>query len=475
MPYPLTGSLAPLGRARSGGSPFDLPQARNIRALWMTGKGQFKNPFYGQTNPSVANNDKVLTWLDQSGNTFHAQYDIDAPGPVLKLDLNGYNGVSSTAWAGNLLYPKVNNSTLYNSGFAQAFYTFFSIYHPGSGSLQVVRQFGAAGYYGATNGTFTVFLPGIMASPWVITPAAGNGSWVGVITYDGTTLRVMLNGDEFSQAATGNLTLATDGGGTGIGDFSGSNKWTGQAVDFGDGMAALTLAERAQLSTRLGIRAAHYNPVRVIGVGDSLLFKTPLSGVHWLPGALAELNTGYTSLPRYRWYNKAHGGEDWTFLTGVQTAEVFPALSLVCGPGNNSGGQIVILEAGTNGLFEGNSVTTEFNLMLAYKASLDAYCAANSCSYTPVMATIPDRQDSLSPAAQASFNLRRADWNTTVRNYASAHSIVVIDMAAITGLGADGDALNPVLFEDTVHQTGAGNLLIQNQEAIPKLTSLGFF
>lgn len=205
---------------------------------------------------------------------------------------------------------------------------------------------------------------------------------------------------------------------------------------------ALTDEEIAQAYEALSARAEQAgNAITVasrylVAVGDSLTVDSTTPSYAHLFHANAS--------PRC--YGAVYAQSGGTLTNLISNAAVVDGV-LPASLGSND--YILSVLIGTNDLTASSDVP-------AFLADLAAYCdARRAAGWKVALGT-------LLPADRSNFNTRRNTANTTIRTWAGVHADVIIDFAANTTIGEDGDELNTTYYSDGVHPTLAGQEIMES-------------
>lgn len=270
---------------------------------------------------------------------------------------------------------------------------------------------------------------------------AGNIRCVGM-SYDGTTLRTIINGHLIKRARTGNLGLS---GAALLGNYSAiaGSEWTGcigEALVYRYGASDTDMRRMCTyLLTRWGLTAPSPRKV-VCYVGDS---QTAFAGVQKWPGMVADV-MGTTSQSHT---TVAQPGVDLAYINSIAAGWVDP----VCD--ETAACNVNLIWAGTNDLAQGVSGATVYS-------RLETYCAARRAAgwdKIVVLTALPRSNTGCDPDHET---LRQA-FNSLVRaNYASIAD-AIIDVAADGRIGDDGDELDTTYYDaDKVHLNSTGQAVI---------------
>lgn len=117
---------------------------------------------------------------------------------------------------------------------------------------------------------------------------------------------------------------------------------------------------------------------------------------------------------------------------------------------------ILFVAAGSNDLAGGNNLQ---DLLDRYYALLDS---ARATGWKPIACTVLPRSDANLALGLAGFEAERQAFNADIVAHWADHAAALADVAAIPGMGAQGDSDNTAYYgADKIHPTGAGHGLLE--------------
>lgn len=264
------------------------------------------------------------------------------------------------------------------------------------------------------------------------------------MSYDGTTLRTIINGHLITLARTGNLGLSGD---VTLGDFAaraGIGQLRGCIAEAYAWNAAATDAQmRAMCNTLLakwGLSVPSTRKV-VCASGDSQTAYTGAAGM-WPSVIAADLGTaaqGFTTV--------AQGGVTLAFINEIAAVWIDPVYDATAA--NN----VNIIWSGTNDLAGGTSGADTYAL-------LATYCNARRAAGWDKLIVVTALPRSAAGDAANHETLRQA-FNTLLRANWATIADGLADVAADGRIGDEGDELDTTYYQaDRVHLNTAGQAVI---------------
>lgn len=441
----LTGGLAGgLGSGVSATAPLaTLATLRGAHVVLQSNSRTYSD-LAGST-PQTADGGLVGRVKDLTPNGYDFQ-SITSPEKRPILRTATLNGITSLEFSFRLIY----HNTVLTSALNSTLTIHFAI-KAQNGGLTVWVQVGA-GYFAQRSWTqLSIYLPGVVNSELII-PINGayNGVWCGTLTYDGSTLTVIVNGENVhTSSRTGSLGYANSA--VGIGDYGGSFNWNGgQFVALGI-YSVVHDADEIRTAQRLLHRLINRKErYRSIVVGDSIAINGPDNWTDQVVAAMVAAGYPYVS------YNNSHPGyavDDPTHssLRPLLATEVYPDFGWLTGPNWDSTANLVVLPGGSNDYLFGATDTQVIARQQSMVTDIGNYMHTNGYSGAFLIGTVMDR----------------VDFTSITRAYVAAGNAATLG-GAITSpyfpiYYLNFASLNPVMTTlDGVHPDSAGYTKMAN-------------